>query len=330
MTIWSYHVYLTINPTHSILVMTTTIKSMEYSVITNDLVFPEGPIAFSDGSIIVVEICGKTLKRVSPDGSQTVIAKLNGGPNGAAMGPDNWCYICNSGGWEYEVRDGKRWVTGQSTENGWIERVHLDTGEVQRLYESAGNIKLRSPNDIVFDKEGGFWFTDYGKTHNRKQDVTSVFYAKADGSHIKEVIFPLMTPNGIGLSPDEKTLYVAETRTRNIWGFDISKPGIINKLQAPSNNGGWLVAGLEDDYLLDSMAIDSAGNICVAAVRKGGIVEISPDGKTRNHYPLPDFFTTNICFGGSDLKTAYATLSGSGRLVAFEWPRPGIPLNFYT
>ena len=303
---------------------------MEYSVITSDLAFPEGPIAFSDGSIIVVEISGKTLKRVMPDGSHRVIAQLTGGPNGAAMGPDNWCYVCNSGGWEYEVRDGTRWATGQSRVNGWIERINIISGEVQRLYESAGNIKLRSPNDIVFDKDGGFWFTDYGKTHDRKQDISSVFYAQADGSHIEEAIFPLLTPNGIALSTDEKTLYVAETRTRNIWGFNIETPGVINKLPAPSNNGGWLVAGLEDDYIPDSMAIDSAGNICVAAVRKGGIVEISPDGITRKHYPLPDFFTTNICFGGTDLKTAYVTLSGSGQLVAFEWSRPGIPLNFYS
>jgi len=301
---------------------------MDFTVITADLAFPEGPIALGDGTVIVVEIAGKKLTRVMPDGAHQEIAQLDGGPNGAAMGPDNWCYVCNSGGWEYEIEDGKHQVVGQSSNNGWIERVHIDTGEVQRLYESAGETPLRAPNDIVFDQQGGFWFTDHGKTLGRTRDISGIFYAAADGSHIEEIVFPMLTPNGIGLSADEKTLYVAETQTRCLWGFEIEKAGAIKPRPKPSKNGGWLVAGLEDDYMLDSLAVDSAGNICVAAVRKGGIVEISADGKTRNHYPLPDFFTTNICFGGKDLKTAYVTLSSTGQLVSFEWPRPGLPLNF--
>ena len=70
---------------------------------------------------------------------------------------------------------------------------------------------LRGPNDIVFDEHGGFWFTDHGKVRDRDRDVTGVFYARADGSFIEEVIFPLEGPNGIGLSPDETSLYIAET-----------------------------------------------------------------------------------------------------------------------
>jgi len=301
---------------------------MKFSEITTDLKFPEGPIALGDGSVIVVEIYGQTLKRVMPDGTHSVIAKLDGGPNGAAVGPDNWCYICNSGGWEYAIEDGVRRVTGQSSDNGWIERVHLESGEVQRLYQGTSDTPLRSPNDIVFDRHGGFWFTDHGKTIGRNRDVTGVFYAQADGSHIEEVIFPMTTPNGIGLSPDEKILYVSETQTRSLWAFDIISPGVIDKRPWPSLNGGWKVAGLEDDFLLDSMAIDSGGYICVASLRNGGIWEISPDGQTRKHYPLPDFYTTNICFGGPDLSTAYVTLSATGRLVSFDWSRPGLPLNY--
>jgi gluconolactonase len=54
---------------------------------------------------------------------------------------------------------------------------------------------------------------------------------------------------------------------------------------------------------------------------------IAPDGRSFEHIPMPDPMTTNICFGGPDLRTAYITLSGSGRLVAMEWPRPGLRLN---
>jgi len=76
------------------------------------------------------------------------------------------------------------------------------------------------------------------------------------------------------------------------------------------------------------MAVDGAGNICVATLFHGGISVISPDGKTVEHIPMPDIYTTNICFGGPGLRTAFITLSLSRRLVALEWPRAGAKLNY--
>jgi gluconolactonase len=78
----------------------------------------------------------------------------------------------------------------------------------------------------------------------------------------------------------------------------------------------------------DSLAVEENGNICVATLAHGGITVVAPDGGTFEHVPMPDFHTTNLCFGGSDLRTAYITLSGSGRLVATHWPRPGLPLEY--
>jgi len=302
--------------------------TVEFSVITDQLRFPEGPIAMPDGSVIVVEICGQALTRVHPDGSLQVIAKLEGGPNGAAMGPDGWCYICNSGGWIYTEKQGLRHPIGQSMRSGWIERVHIETGKVERFYDGLPGETLNSPNDIVFDAHGGFWFTDLGKIRGRIRDVGAVYYAKADGSHIERIIDNLVEPNGIGLSPDGQTVYVAETRTRRILAFDLSAPGKIIHAPWPAPSGGRLVAGLPDNNHLDSLAVDSGGNICVASLNNGGIWEVSADGKKRRHIALPDFFTTNICFGGPDLTTAYATLSMSGQLIKFDWPRPGTPLHF--
>ena len=87
---------------------------------------------------------------------------------------------------------------------------------------------LKGPNDIVFDRNGGFYFTDLGKTRHRDRDQGGVYYAKADGSRIVEVAHPILTPNGIGLSPDERTLYVAETEGGRLWAFDIAAPGVID------------------------------------------------------------------------------------------------------
>ena len=80
--------------------------------------------------------------------------------------------------------------------------------------------------------------------------------------------------------------------------------------------------------LLDSLAVDAAGNVCVATIGNGGITTISPDGSSVEHLPTGDPLTTNICFGGPDLRTAYITLSGTGRLVATEWKTPGLALAY--
>jgi len=300
--------------------------------IATGLRFPEGPIAMPDGSVILVEIERRTLSRVHADGTIEVIAQLGGGPNGAALGPDGAVYVCNNGGLRFhEDKHGLR-PTAQADDysGGRIERVDLKTGETRVLYREGGNGQLRGPNDIVFDRAGGMWFTDLGKTRARDMDRGGVYYAAADGSSIREAIYPMLTPNGIGLSPDEKRLYVAETHTGRLWGFDLDAPGVVRRRGFPSPNGGELIAGLPGYQLFDSLAVDGDGNICVATLFNGGITVISPDGKRIEHVPLPDVYTTNICFGGKDLRTAYVTLSVSGRLVALDWPRPGLRLNFQS
>ncbi len=78
----------------------------------------------------------------------------------------------------------------------------------------------------------------------------------------------------------------------------------------------------------NSLAVEANGSICVATLAHGGITVVAPDGGAFEHVPMPDFHTTNICFGGPELRTAYVTLSGAGRLVALDWPRPGLPLEY--
>ncbi|ODT89945.1 SMP-30/gluconolactonase/LRE family protein [Phenylobacterium sp. SCN 70-31] len=309
--------------------MTTHNEPTDLRVVTDALRFPEGPVALPDGSVLVVEIAGQALSRVWPDGGVEVVAELWGGPNGAAMGPDGWCYVCNSGGWLYTTEaNGWRRPTGQAEAAGWIERVHPASGRVERLYDRCGDLELQSPNDLVFDRHGGFYFTDHTKRRPRQMGMGSIFYAQPDGSGIVEAVSGLVSANGVGLSADERTLFVAETLTRRIWAFDLVAPGAIAAQPWPSPNGGRLVAGLPDNNLLDSLAIDAAGNICVASFNNCGIWEISPDGATRRFVGFDDYYATNIAFGGPDLRTAFVTLSSTGRLVAFQWPRPGQPLNF--
>ena len=195
---------------------------MKYHTITDGLLFPEGPIAMPDGTVLVVEIARGTLTRVFPDGRKEIVAETGGGPNGAAIGPDGKCYVCNNGGFKWKVEpNGNRRSIAQSDDyvSGRIERVDLDTGTVEVLYDACDGRPLKGPNDIVFDRSGGFWFTDLGKVREREIDRGGIYYARTDGSLVREVVHPFLTANGIGLAPDEKTLYVAETEGGRLWSY---------------------------------------------------------------------------------------------------------------
>jgi gluconolactonase len=301
-----------------------------FTLLASGLRFPEGPVAMPDGSVILVEIARQTLSRVTPDGRVHVIATLGGGPNGAAVGPGSKIYVTNNGGLAWVERRGKMFPTTQSSDytGGRIQVVDPETGKFETLYDSCEGRRLRGPNDLVFDTAGGFWFTDLGKTRDRDADRGAVYYARADGSAIKEAIFPLERPNGIGLSPDEKILYVVEAPTARCWAFTLSGPGQIESANGPyRGEKGRVVVGLGGYQMFDSLAVDSEGHICVATLITGAVSDIWPDGSRVDQYRLPDMMVTNVCFGGPNLRTAFATLSMGGILVSFEWPRPGLALN---
>ena len=156
---------------------------------------------------------------------------------------------------------------------------------------------------------------------------TGIFYAKADGSHLEEVIFPSENPNGIGLSPDGTTLYAAETYTCRLMAFNVDRAGQgrrrrrAGRPRHPALPAGRLQIlrlagrGGERQYLRRDDR------------RMRHLSVISPAGELVEFVPTPDIFTTNICWGGADLRTAYITLSGTGWLVSMPWPRPGVKLK---
>ena len=168
----------------------------DVEVLAEGLAFPEGPVAMSDGSVLLTEIDSARLTRVSADGAIDVVAQCDGGPNGAAIGPDGAAYVCNNGG---------RFASGKYA-GGWVERVDLSSGKVEILYADCDGRKLSGPNDIVFEPSGAFWFTDIGKLRGRVRDVGSLYYVAPGAPAPVEVVHPAESPNGIGLSPDEFVL----------------------------------------------------------------------------------------------------------------------------
>jgi gluconolactonase len=178
----------------------------------------------------------------------------------------------------------------------------------------------------VMDGHGGFWFTDHGirDREARTSDLTAIYHATVDGSKIREVVFPVEAPNGIGLSPDGDTLYYAETYTGRVFRRTVTTAGALAPL-VPLDQSH-VLCGLAGMQLLDSLAVDHDGNVCVATILNGGITVISPDGSYVEHVPTDDVITTNICFGGDDFDTAFLTLSSTGRLVSMPWRCEGLRL----
>ncbi len=298
-------------------------------ILARDLGFPEGPVAMADGSVVLTDIRGSRVARVAADGAVTTLSPAGGGPNGLALGPDGALYCCNNGGGAY--RPGSFAGIGPAPDyaGGSIQRIDAKTGASSVLYTHCGEHKLSAPNDLVFDRHGGFYFTDLGKRFARHRDHGGLYYALPDGSKIVEVMYPMLSPNGCGLSPDEKTLYVADTESCRLLAYPIRSPGVVRREEFPALHGARIIGALGGVARFDSLAVLANGNICVATLGTGHITVIAPEGGVVvRQVKLPDRFVTNICFGGRDLRTAYVTLSEHGQLAAMEWPEPGLKLNF--
>jgi gluconolactonase len=245
-----------------------------------------------------------------------------------AVGPDGYFYLCNNGGSRYVEGHSMGLGPHPDYKFGYVQRVDPKTGEAKLLYKEVSGHALSAPNDLVFDKEGGFYFTDLGKRYPRHRNNGGVYYALPDGSKIVEVAYPILSPNGCGLSPDGKTLYVADTEGARLWAFEVQGPGKLKPKSEFAPHSGRMIAGLSGHARFDSLKVMASGHITVATLSTGYITEISPAGDIVRAVKMPDKYPTNICFGGADMRTAYITLSDSGQLGVMQWPEPGLKLNF--
>jgi gluconolactonase len=306
-------------------------EPMQFEILAAGLGFTEGPVVTSDGTVFAVDIDGGRVLRIR-NGSVDVVASPGGGPNGLALETATTGIVANNGGFLWsEVEGGVRIPIDRATHTneppgftgGWLERVDLETGEVTVLHRECAGRPFRGPNDLVFDEVGGLWFTDHGKGRHTSVDRGGLYYVPPDGSVIREVAFPLLGPNGVGLSPDGTKVYVAETHTGRLWVWNLVGPGEVRASEgslAVRHGGSCLAA---TPFSFDSLGIEADGRIAIGAIADG-IVVITPDGEEAEVYPVPGDITTNIAFGGPDGRRAVVTLSRSGRVVEASWPRPGL------
>jgi gluconolactonase len=328
-------------------------------VVCQGLGFSEGPIAMPDGTILLVDIKKQCLTRIRHDGSQELVAKVPGGPNGAAFGPDGRVYICNNGGFDWTetpLPSGQIITVGEHQADGYkggsVQALDLGSGTLETIYtdceistvmsglgprtpkELPLPSSLRGPDDLVFDAAGGFWIADFGKSRPRDKDTTGVYYARADGSYIREKIFPLDGPNGVALSPAGDRLYVSLTFRRQLVYWELDGPGSIRPNPATIDGAYVLNAAMPGD--LDSIKVDEQGNIyALTILRKktpfcnGGVTVVSPKGEIIEFFeialpgkcvPMP----SNLCWGEPDRMTAYITCGASDMLVKVRTSIPGL------
>lgn len=280
---------------------------MDYEVIAEGLAFPEGPVVMQDGSVIVVEIMAGKITRCW-NGRKETVCKPGGGPNGAAIGPDGALYICNSGGMTHG---------GPPPENGRIERVDLATGKIERIHENCDGEPLSAPNDLMFDCDGNLWFTNLGRSIEKGREWGGLYCARADGSKIDRIKGQALSYNGVGVSPDMKTVYVADTYSARVWAFD-------RKIEAQEPR---FVATVPGHVMVDSLAMSASGNVCVAAVTGWAIATVTPEGEV-TQTRVDDRLVTNIAFGGDDMRDAWLTFSEKGVLAKYRWHEPGMKLVY--
>jgi gluconolactonase len=296
---------------------------MDTHVIATDLACPEGPVCDGDGSLYVTEIAGGCIRKIAADGTRSIFAQPGGGPNGAARGPDGALYVTNNGGFSW--RNGLPIGPAQDYETDRIERID-QAGHVQPVYTECDGVGLSAPNDLVFDAEGNFYFTDpIHRSPGVREPLDtptkrrgSVYYASPDGSFIQRVATPLQHPNGIGITPDGKTLLVAETFASSLCAFPILGPGAVGDKRP--------FGALPPGYHPDGFCLDEEGYVLVCGILGGGIVVFDPHGQPVAVIPCEDTVTTNIAFGGPNYTSLYRTESGLGRVVTREWPRRGLAL----
>jgi gluconolactonase len=286
------------------------------------IAFTEGPAAAADGTVFFSDIANNRIMCLRP-GSQRaeVFREPSGRANGLLFDAQGRLLACE--GNEFGDNDGYRRIT----------RTDLQTGEVEVLTDRFEGKRYNAPNDIAALSNGLIFFTDpcYGDRATMELDHDSVYRINLDGSVDRVITQPaIQRPNGIAISPDERTLYLVDScpvvgGNRKIWAFDLSADGELSNQRevidfAPGRGGdGMAVAQNGDLYI--AAGISRARGPHEATTVPPGIWIVSPAGEVKGRIPIVEDVLTNVTFGGDDLKTLY--IAAGKTLFSIRVKTPG-------
>ncbi len=272
------------------------LETTELRQVATGFVFTEGPLWHPDGFFYFVDVRASMLYRLTLGEKPVVVRKTNGG-NGTTFDLQGRLINCEG--------DGRR-----------VTRTEAD-GTVTTLIDRFEDKRLNRPNDVICASDGALWFTDPSlrvPLAERELEHAAVYRIAADGA-VREVA-PFEYPNGLALSPDERTLYVANTRwTKYIHAIEVDAGGTMvrRRIFADMSSDG-------TNGVPDGMKVDAAGRVFCTGT--GGVWVFAPDGTKIGIIETPEV-CANIAFGGPDLRTLLLTASTS--VYTLRVKTPGLP-----
>ena len=270
------------------------------------IAFTEGPAVDESGSVFFSDIANSRIMKRTPNGEVSTFRMNSGRSNGNMFDKQGRLVTCEGA---EEGPGGRRRIV----------RTDLKTENVTVLTDRFEGKRYNSPNDLAIDSKGRIYFTDphYRDRSDLELDVEAVYRLNSDG-RVEQVLSQpsIQKPNGIAISPDDKTLYIVDSNpiakgNRKIWAFAIDSEGEIGNQRlvynfAPGRGG-------------DGMRLDMEGNLWIAcgvniprsshetADVPAGVCVVSPSGNLLGQIPIPEDLVTNLAFGGPDKKTLYVT-----------------------
>jgi gluconolactonase len=247
-----------------------------------DFTFTEGPAPGADGVVFFSDIPNEKIHKIDAEGKLTTFREKSNFANGLMVNAKGEIVACEM--------------------NGAIVAISADGKERRVIADKYEDKRFNAPNDLVLDKAGGVYFTDpaFRAPKELPQGKTCVYYADAEGK-VSRLIDDLPNPNGVRLSPDEKTLYVFPSGQKQMMSYPVEGPGKLGKgkvfcelrqAKEGGNGGG------------DGGTVDLKGNVYVAAAT--GLQVFDKDGKYLGTIKFPEQ-PSNATFGGKDMKTLYVT-----------------------
>jgi gluconolactonase len=263
--------------------------------------FTEGPAVDREGNVYFTEIVSQRIMKLGIDGVVSTFREHSNAANGLLIDPQGRLVACEGA----EFRRGGAAVSGKPR----VTRTDLRTGTLEVLAEGGSGVSLQGPNDVTIDAKGRLYFTDMAGA--------AVYRIDEPGKIARILTAPeIQRPNGIQVSPDDKTLYLVEANgaqdgARMIRAYDLQPDGTVRNMRVHYN--------FYPGRSADGMSIDTQGNLYASAGlhrRRGtsetldtpcGVHVISPQGKRIQFIPIPEDTITNNAFGGPDMKTLYVT-----------------------
>ncbi|HSI76106.1 MAG TPA: SMP-30/gluconolactonase/LRE family protein [Lunatimonas sp.] len=251
--------------------------------LADGLVFTEGPVWNVEGNYLLFsDIPANTIYKWTPDGKLDTFRSPSNNANGLTYDPEGNLIIAEHSG----RKIGKL----------------SPSGAYQPLVESFKGIRFNSPNDVIVDSKGAILFTD--PPYGRDKAAVDTLGFNGIFRHYKGkttlIADDLYRPNGLTLSPDERTLYVANSGSpKKYMKYPVSKGGKVGR-----GSLFFDASSLEGQGNPDGIKTDTAGNLY--ATGPGGVLVFSPDGKHLGTIAFPES-PANIAFGGPDMKTLFVT-----------------------